>query len=148
MIIIAIIRVAFADLTGGIPDTVWLFFWQSMESSVSIIVVSVVAFRALLGPGTVKGKRSISTGTERSRASAAKRRTTVPGEDSDEWHVLPRDEEAQRQYGYWNRGLESAQQDSQTRGSIELEAIEPNRLHELEDQRGVHELETEIVHAL
>ena len=54
MISIAIIRVAFAKLPNQITDTVWLIFWQGIESSVAIITVSLVAFRSLLGPNGSK----------------------------------------------------------------------------------------------
>lgn len=60
MIIIALIRIAFVELPGHIPDTVWLYLWASVETSLSIIVVSIVAFRALLGHGKSKQKQSPS----------------------------------------------------------------------------------------
>lgn len=53
MVIIAVIRYTLDSipLKNGttIPDTIWLFFWQSIESCVSIIMVSLTAFRSLYG---------------------------------------------------------------------------------------------------
>ena len=53
MIIVAVIRYTLdaIPLKDGttIPDTIWLFFWQSVEACVSIIMVSLTAFRSLYG---------------------------------------------------------------------------------------------------
>jgi hypothetical protein len=49
MVLIAVIRIAFAELPGGITDTVWLLFWTSVEGAVAIIMVSVTAIRSLFG---------------------------------------------------------------------------------------------------
>ena len=58
MIIIAIVRVAASVLPGGVTDTAWLFFWQTMEAAVAVITVSLTAFRSLFGQnaaGSSKG---------------------------------------------------------------------------------------------
>jgi len=47
MIIIAIIRVAAANLPGDVSDTSWLFFWQTMEAAVAVIMVVLTGFRSL-----------------------------------------------------------------------------------------------------
>jgi hypothetical protein len=47
MIIIAIIRVAAANLPGNVSDTSWLFFWQTMEAAVAVIMVVLTGFRSL-----------------------------------------------------------------------------------------------------
>ena len=52
MIIIAIVRAAASELPGGVTDTAWLFFWQTMEAAVAIITVSVMVSKALLGQNT------------------------------------------------------------------------------------------------
>ena len=53
MIILAIIRFSLVDIQlesgGSLPDTIWLFFWQSIESVVAIIMVPLTAFRSLYG---------------------------------------------------------------------------------------------------
>ena len=51
MILIAIIRVCLADdpLHKEVIDSVWLFFWQGIEGSVAIIMVSLTAYRGLFG---------------------------------------------------------------------------------------------------
>jgi hypothetical protein len=41
MIIIASIRLAFAVLPGTITDTVWLSFWQMMEATIGMSMVSI-----------------------------------------------------------------------------------------------------------
>jgi len=46
MIIIAIIRMAGIQQTGGVVDIVWLAFWQQQECSIAVIMVSVSAFRS------------------------------------------------------------------------------------------------------
>ena len=53
MIIISIVRIAFVHIQlpngRGAPDTPWLFFWQNIEAATAIIMVSVTAFRSMLG---------------------------------------------------------------------------------------------------
>ena len=49
MMIIAIVRVAASALPDGVTDTSWLFFWQTMEAAVAIIIVSLTAIRSLFG---------------------------------------------------------------------------------------------------
>ena len=58
MIIIAIVRVAASSLPGGVTDTAWLFFWQTMEAAVAVITVSLTAIKSLFGQnaaGSSKG---------------------------------------------------------------------------------------------
>jgi hypothetical protein len=62
MILIAIIRYTLAQIpieggTTTIPDTIWLFFWQSIESCVAIIMVSLTAFRSLYGQERAKNQK-------------------------------------------------------------------------------------------
>ena len=42
-IVIAIVGVAASSLPGGITDTAWLFFWQTLEVAVAVITVSMAA---------------------------------------------------------------------------------------------------------
>ena len=52
MIIIASIRYGLCTIYGELhtePDSVWLFFWQSVECFVAISMVSLTAFRSLYG---------------------------------------------------------------------------------------------------
>jgi len=63
MIIIASIRVALAQLPGDITDTTWLCFWTNIEASVSIIMVSITAFRSLFG----QEQKSRTTGSSGGR---------------------------------------------------------------------------------
>lgn len=58
MIIIAIVRVAGSLLPGDITDTVWLFFWQTMEAAVAVIIVALTGFRSLFHTDPVKQNRS------------------------------------------------------------------------------------------
>ena len=47
--IIAIVRVAASALPGGITDTAWLFFWQTMEAALAIIIVSLTVIKSFFG---------------------------------------------------------------------------------------------------
>ena len=47
MVLVAIVRIAGIKLTNGEVDIVWLAFWQQQEASISVIMVSVSAFRSL-----------------------------------------------------------------------------------------------------
>ena len=52
MMIIATIRYTLCSVQGrdhSIPDSIWLFFWQSVECFVAICMVSLTAFRSLYG---------------------------------------------------------------------------------------------------
>ena len=76
MIVIAVIRVAFAHLPGsivaksGLTDTVWLFFWQDIEAAVAIIMVSLTAFRGIFGQD--KARASSTTNNKRTSDSRTK----------------------------------------------------------------------------
>lgn len=49
MIIIAIVRVSSLRALSKNIDVQWLVFWQQLEASVAVIMVSITAFRSLLG---------------------------------------------------------------------------------------------------
>lgn len=49
MIIIAIVRVSSLRALSRNIDVQWLVFWQQLEACVAVIVVSITAFRSLLG---------------------------------------------------------------------------------------------------
>ncbi|KAF4636427.1 hypothetical protein G7Y89_g1661 [Cudoniella acicularis] len=68
MIIIAIARVTAAALPSGLSDTVWLFFWQTMEAAVAVIMVSLTGLRSLFVQDASQG--------------ASKRVATYPSENS------------------------------------------------------------------
>lgn len=55
MIIIAIIRTSGFVLENTI-DLVWIIFWHQMEGAVAIIMVSLTAFRSLLGIKALKAR--------------------------------------------------------------------------------------------
>jgi hypothetical protein len=75
MIIIAVIRVALDRIvisTGAeAPDTVWLYFWTNFEGAIAIIMVSLTAFRSMLGQDAVSKADPSSSITSHS-ATAAK----------------------------------------------------------------------------
>lgn len=52
MVIIAVVRIAGIKLPGGNVDIVWLAFWEQQESSISVIMVSMSAFRSLFVEST------------------------------------------------------------------------------------------------
>lgn len=74
-----------------IPDTTWLFFWQSMEACVAIVMVSVTAFRSLYGQE--QSRKAKGGGYDYVNESSAKRnglwrsRTGVPkpGHGAENW---------------------------------------------------------------
>ena len=47
MVIVAVIRISGARLPSGLPDFVWLSFWQQQECSIAVTMVSLAAFRSL-----------------------------------------------------------------------------------------------------
>ncbi len=49
MIIIAIVRISGLRIETAILDIVWELFWQQTEAAVAVIMVSITAFRSLLG---------------------------------------------------------------------------------------------------
>lgn len=46
MVIVAIVRIVGITLANGTVDIVWLAFWEQQECSISVIMVSVSAFRS------------------------------------------------------------------------------------------------------
>jgi hypothetical protein len=62
MIVVAIFRVSLAPVVlpsgRGTTDTAWLFFWQNIEAATAVIMVSITAFRSMLG----QQQRKKSTG--------------------------------------------------------------------------------------
>lgn len=55
MILIAIVRIS-GFLKNGQIDPVWVLFWHQIEGAVAIIMVSMTAFRALLGIKALKAR--------------------------------------------------------------------------------------------
>ena len=49
MIVIAIIRAALAPLPESTTDTVWVFFWQSVEAATAVIMASFTTMYPLFG---------------------------------------------------------------------------------------------------
>ena len=49
MVVIAIVRVTLAPLPRGVTDSVWLFFWQVMEATTAVLMVSLTALRSAFG---------------------------------------------------------------------------------------------------
>ena len=57
MIIIAIIRTALAPLPENqVIDTSWLVFWEGIEATTAIIMVSLTVFRSLFGQEVNRSK--------------------------------------------------------------------------------------------
>lgn len=72
MMIIAIIRTALAPLPENqVIDTSWLIFWEGIEATTAIIMVSLTAFRSLFGQERMRsreresGKRESGKGERR-----------------------------------------------------------------------------------
>ena len=55
MIVIAIIRVS-GFVTKNSLDMVWVLFWHQVEGAVAIMMVSITAFRSLLGIKALKSR--------------------------------------------------------------------------------------------
>lgn len=53
MIVIAIVRIS-GFLKNGQIDPVWILFWHQIEGAVAIIMVSMTAFRSMLGIKALK----------------------------------------------------------------------------------------------
>lgn len=49
MILIALVRVSGSRTHGNVIDVQWVMFWNDVEATVAIIMVSVTAFRQLIG---------------------------------------------------------------------------------------------------
>ena len=88
MIVIALIRVTLSPVKSPlaefmppgtptvIPDSVWLFFWQELEACIAVLMVSLTAFRSMLGqesPRSRKGKGAYGN----SGSESGKRRSYV-----------------------------------------------------------------------
>ena len=56
MIIIAIIRISGMVIKSNF-DMVWILFWHQMEGAIAIIMVSLTAFRSLLGIKALKAQK-------------------------------------------------------------------------------------------
>ena len=56
MIIIAIIRISGSVIKSNF-DMVWVLFWHQVEGAVAIIMVSLTAFRSLLGIKALKARK-------------------------------------------------------------------------------------------
>lgn len=46
---VAIIRVSGIHIAGTTDDVQWQVFWQEIEATISVIMISITAFRSLLG---------------------------------------------------------------------------------------------------
>ncbi len=62
MIIIAIVRISGLRIETTILDVVWELFWQQAEAAVAVIMVSITAFRSLLG---IKSNKTREITTQR-----------------------------------------------------------------------------------
>ena len=56
MIVIAIVRISGLRLSNKSPDVQWETFFQQVEASVSVITISLTAFRSLLGLKALKAR--------------------------------------------------------------------------------------------
>lgn len=61
MIIIAIVRISGLRIETAILDIVWELFWQQTEAAVAVIMVSITAFRSLLGIKAHKTREKLTT---------------------------------------------------------------------------------------
>ena len=56
MIIIALIRISGKSHRKCVEDVAWEIFWLEMEASTAVIMVSITAFRSLLGVKALKAR--------------------------------------------------------------------------------------------
>lgn len=56
MIMIAIIRVSGLRIRKSNIDVQWEVFWQDIEATVAVIMVSITAFRSLMGMKALKAR--------------------------------------------------------------------------------------------
>lgn len=61
MIIIAIVRISGLRIETAILDIVWELFWQQTEAAIAVIMVSITAFRSLLGVKANKTRGQMAT---------------------------------------------------------------------------------------
>ena len=75
--IIAIVRVAASTLPEGVIDTAWLFFWQTMEAAVAIIIVSLTVIRSFFATNAATSSKKAlvykSDGEDSNSQSRARR---------------------------------------------------------------------------
>jgi len=74
MMIIAIIRTALAPLPDNkVIDTSWLIFWEGIEATTAIIMVSLTAFRSLFGQERMRSRERESGQRESKKRGSQKR---------------------------------------------------------------------------
>ena len=73
MIIIQTIRLTASNLQGDVTDSVWVFFWCSIEASVAIIMVSLTAFRSLYGLNAASRQNTSHTTQRRGQDTLSRR---------------------------------------------------------------------------
>lgn len=90
MIIIAIIRISGLRIETTILDIVWELFWQQTEAAVAVIMVSITAFRSLLGIKTrEKAIQRSWTFPHRPRVEAGYSFKKATAHDESELEPLP-----------------------------------------------------------
>ena len=96
MMIIAIVRISGLRIEKAILDIVWELFWQQTEAAVAVIMVSITAFRSLLGIKANKTRekkmtqRSWTLSHHRPKVHAGFfKKTTTTTHDESEFEPLP-----------------------------------------------------------
>ena len=95
MIIIAIVRISGLRMETTVLDVVWELFWQQAEAAVAVIMVSITAFRSLLGikanGAREKTQRSWTFSQHRPNLQAGyfKKTKTATTHDESELERLP-----------------------------------------------------------
>jgi len=77
MIIVAIVRVAVPPIAPGVADTTWIFFLQFMEASIALVMVSISAFRSILGQKSERSSARKASGYN-SKGSTGKSGVKTP----------------------------------------------------------------------
>lgn len=81
MMIIAIIRTALAPLPENqVVDTSWLIFWEGIEATTAIIMVSLTAFRSLFGQERMRSRER-----ESGKRECGKRERRWWGKSGEGW---------------------------------------------------------------
>ena len=85
MIMIAIVRISGLRIKKSVIDTVWGLFWREAEAAVALIMVSITAFRSLLGIKALKAREK----RKGERSWFSHRYNKKAAQDKSEFEQLP-----------------------------------------------------------
>jgi len=89
MMIIAIIRTALAPLPDNqVIDTSWLIFWEGIEATTAIIMVSLTAFRSLFGQERMRSRERESKKRARAKRESGKGEGRWWGWRGGGWNIV------------------------------------------------------------